>query len=177
MILSIRGAKMNRIVTNTILKKLILVILLIVLINNFIMPNYVQASWLGDIGKKIVKGFLSLLAYLGDVVIYILEKGVLGYKNARISDISNGIIYYGPNTIFSDSVPLLDINFFNPKQTYNNEDEVNTYVTPRNGFLSRIKNILENRKDELPLNSEYKKEWIKRYKEYHDRRRTRPRND
>ena len=93
---------------HSIIKKILIVLIIIVMLNNFIMPNYVRAS----VAEDLVGGFFYLLAYLGDVAIGIIQKLMIGTPEIRDGD--NFSIKYSPGVIFSNTVPILDINFISP---------------------------------------------------------------
>ena len=99
---------------HSIIKKILIVLIIIVMLNNFIMPNYVCAS----VAEDLVGGFFYLLAYLGDVAIGIIQKLMIGTPEIRDGD--NFSIKYSPGVIFSNTVPILDINFISP-----NTEQVN----------------------------------------------------
>ena len=99
---------------HSIIKKILIVLIIIVMLNNFIMPNYVCAS----VAEDLVGGFFYLLAYLGDVDIGIIQKLMIGTPEIRDGD--NFSIKYSPGVIFSNTVPILDINFISP-----NTEQVN----------------------------------------------------
>ena len=99
---------------HSIIKKILIVLIIIVMLNNFIMPNYVCAS----VAEDLVGGFFYLLAYLGDVAIGIIQKLMIGTPDIRDGD--NFSIKYSPGVIFSNTVPILDINFISP-----NTEQVN----------------------------------------------------
>jgi len=62
---------------NTILKKVLIILLAIIILNNFIMPNYVQAE---DAIDKLIKGFFGLLLKIGDAVLQIMQYYMLRSK-------------------------------------------------------------------------------------------------
>ena len=100
---------------HSIIKKILIVLIIIVMLNNFIMPNYVCAA---SVVEDLVGGFFYLLAYLGDVAIGIIQKLMIGTPDIRDGD--NFSIKYSPGVIFSNTVPILDINFISP-----NTEQVN----------------------------------------------------
>jgi len=97
---------------NTIIKKIILILLVIIMLNNFIMPNYVRAD---DIVQKLIKGFFGLLAKLGDVILQLMQKMMVGPYEITAID-GNYEILYSPGIIFSDTVAALKVDFIGQDQ-------------------------------------------------------------
>ena len=73
---------------------------------NFIMPNYVYAE---TVGEKVVSGIFYLVAYLGDSGLSIMQKLMVG--TGDLQEFGEYKIKYSPGIIFSNVVPMLDINF------------------------------------------------------------------
>ena len=108
---------MRVLIKDTKIKKIIIVIITIVLLSNFIMPNYVCAISTKDIGKRVVGGFFYLLAYVGDGLIILMQKIMVGTN--EIKDGDEFAIKYSPGVIFSNKVPALDINFIGADENSN----------------------------------------------------------
>ena len=108
---------MRVLIKDTKIKKIIIVIITIVLLSNFIMPNYVCAISTKDIGKRVVGGFFYLLAYVGDGLIILMQKIMVGTN--EIKDGDEFAIKYSPGVIFSNTVPALDINFIGADENSN----------------------------------------------------------
>lgn len=109
---------MRNIIKNGI-EKILIVFILIVMVSNFIMPNYVCATKAGD---KLVSGFFYLLSYVGDALIQLMQKTMIGDSDI----INNGKyeIKYSPGVIFSDNVAGLKINFISA----NEDDTTKIYL-------------------------------------------------
>lgn len=93
-------------IKDSILKKFLIVIIVIVMSANFIMPNYVYAE---TVGEKVVSGIFYLVAYLGDAGLSIMQKLMVG--TGDLKEFGEYKIKYSPGIIFSNVVPMLDINF------------------------------------------------------------------
>ena len=93
-------------VKNSILNKFLIVIIVIVMTSNFIMPNYVFAE---TVGEKVVSGIFYLVAYLGDAGLKIMQKLMVG--TGDLKEFGEYKIKYSPGIIFSNVVPMLDIDF------------------------------------------------------------------
>lgn len=93
-------------IKDNILKKFLIVIIVIVMSANFIMPNYVYAE---TVGEKVVSGIFYLVAYLGDAGLSIMQKLMVG--TGDLKEFGEYKIKYSPGIIFSNVVPMLDINF------------------------------------------------------------------
>ena len=74
-----------------------------------------------DIGGKLFKPIGQLLCTIGDVVIIFMQDIFLGNNQIQYT-IEDGIttffIQYSPGAIFSNKIPALDINFFEPMSDY-----------------------------------------------------------
>lgn len=96
---------------NKVVKKILIIFIAITMTTNFVMPNYVQAK---SPGEKLVSGLFYLIAKLGDVGISIMQKYMTG-EDEPING-KNMNIKYSPGMIFANKVPMLDINFINPRK-------------------------------------------------------------
>lgn len=94
----------------SILKKFLIVIVAIAILSVFVIPNKSHAGavldWLSDIGNNLLNAVFDLIKFIGDVILGIMQKLMIGYS----MDVSNGI-YYSPGIIFSNKVPGLKVNF------------------------------------------------------------------
>ena len=123
-----------KIISNTsITKKLIIAIIVVLLFNCFV-PFTINASEDAEVsntteettdtteddddieGGDLFNPIAELFCTIGDLVIQALQKIFLGF-----SEIESGgsyQIYYAPKNIFSGVIPTFDINFIEPKETY-----------------------------------------------------------
>ena len=97
--------------------KKVIMMILIVLTLNFISPNLSNAAE-STYGGELFNPLFQMLAGIGDLVIKGLQYIFLG--DGDVVGVLDGekqfIIEYSPAAIFSNEVPALDINFFNPHE-------------------------------------------------------------
>lgn len=94
--------------TKSILQKMIIIIFIVI----FLLPNYSSAS----VGGKLLEPINDLLVGIGDGVINMLQKIIMGGERAidYTGSTATPSIRFGPATIFSNQIELFDVNFFNP---------------------------------------------------------------
>lgn len=116
---------MKVLLKNAIIKKILVVFITIIMISNFIMPNYVQAGFLDEVGGTLVSGFFQLLTYVGDVALSAMQRMMKGTWD--LQEYGEYAIKYSPGMIFANEVAALDINFISANE--NDSDIISYYVT------------------------------------------------
>ena len=97
------------VLTNSVIKKLIIVAITLIMLTNFIMPNYVYAIKAKDIPMWALSGLLYVVGTIGDLGMSILQKVMVGVWDLEDSNGFN--IKYSPGLIFANKIPMLDVNF------------------------------------------------------------------
>lgn len=119
---------MKMLIQNTITKKILIALVLVVIATCFVAPNEVHASWLGDVGQKLIDAFFQFLIAIGDLIMSILSDKMMGNPEIEIGNGTSQLLY-SPGIIFLNKVPGLQVNFVTAEQKapeYNLTYSVNT---------------------------------------------------
>ena len=141
---------MKKLTKNKLMQKIILGLVTILTIN-FITPNYTYAGFWGDVGTDLLKEIAQLVGAIGDVVMGIMNKYMLGTTDITSSMLSKNDInlisedswLYATSSDFNSSKPgniLVDVDDLNSKGLFDVTDWSipNMLYSPEYIFSNRI---------------------------------------
>lgn len=102
------------------------------------MPNYVRAE--DTIGTKLIKGFFKLLATLGDWVLQLMQKMMMG--TGEIINSGQYEILYSPGIIFSNQVAALKVDFVGQTEEYTEVTYKYTNIQTEEQLAQLVDNVV-----------------------------------
>lgn len=117
--------------TNKETSKRIIIAILLVMSFNFITPNISLALGTPR-GGKLFEPLLQFTCFIGDLFMKAMQSIFMGYGDIKQDDEFN--IIYSPGVIFSNKVPALDVNFFNPMDSITVQKETGNQVNINKSF-------------------------------------------
>lgn len=146
----------------SIFNKFIIILIITVTLVCFIMPSYSHAT----VKSVLADGFQTIIFYLCDGLVTIGEKVFTGStltptdeQDSALEDKDNKFnIKYGVGTIVSGKLSFYDINFFNPKPSY---DIVNETDSDTKAFLNIYKKVESTLSGELDYIQKNYNQWGK----------------